>query len=108
MKLPYRSHSAISAIDLQTDGGASFGTSHPRLPQLLSSLQLKVLWVFQDRKRFDNVIGQLDFLLSNLEKISETLQSRREMAENTGSEQRPSLSNWHNRPKNESGHQRKE
>lgn len=108
MKLPYRLHSVVSAIDLQTNSGAAFRTSHPRLPQLLSSFQLKVLWVFQDRKRFDNVIDQLDFLLSNLEKITETLQSRREMAENTGSEQRPSLRNWSNKLKDESGNKSKE
>lgn len=87
MKLPYRSHSVVSEIGLPTDRRASIGTSHPRLPQLLFSFQLKFLWVFQDKKRFDDVIEQLDFLLSNLEKISETLQTRREMAENTGSEQ---------------------
>lgn len=87
MKFPYRSHPVVSDIGLPPDRRASIGTSHPRLPQLLFSFQLKFLWVFQDRKRFDNVIEQLDFLLSNLEKISETLQSRRGMAENTGSEQ---------------------
>lgn len=86
-KLPSRSQSVISDISLPTNSGASFETGHPRLPQLLLSFPLKALWVFQDRKRFDNVIEQLDFLLSNLEKISETLQGRREMPHSNTSKQ---------------------
>lgn len=39
-----------------------------------------VLWVLQDRKRFDSTIEQLDFLLSNLEKISEAPKRRHGMA----------------------------
>lgn len=44
--------------------------------------------MFQGRKRFDSIIEQLDFLLSNLEKITETLQGRREMASNDSLEKR--------------------
>lgn len=78
----FKSHSVTSDISLPTGDQASFGAPHPRLPQLLLSFPLKFLWVFQDKKKFDNVIEQLDFLLSNLEKISETFQGRREMAYN--------------------------
>lgn len=63
--------------------------------------------MFQDRKRFESVIDQLDFLLSNLEKISETLPGRREMAHNNGSE-RPEYSNWSNGLQAESVRQGKE
>lgn len=44
--------------------------------------------MFQDRKRFDSIIEHLDFLLSNLEKITETLQGRRGMAQNNITEER--------------------
>lgn len=84
-KLPSLSYSVISSISLPNGSEATFRTPHPRLPQLLSSFPLKVIWVFQDRKRFDNITAQLDFLLSNLERISETLQIRREMAQNDDS-----------------------
>lgn len=85
----FRSHSVTSDISLPTADRASFGAPHPRLPQLLLSFPLKFLWVFQDKKKFDNVIEQLDFLLSNLEKISETFQGRREMAHNGNSTRYP-------------------
>lgn len=81
---------------------------HLRLPQLLFSFQLKILWVLQDRKRFDNVIEQLDFLLCNLEKISETLQGRREMAQSNGSKQGLASSGWnHNETQEEHDPKRK-
>lgn len=101
-KLPFRSYSVISDISLPTGGGASLVAPYPRLPQLLLSFQLKILWVFQDRKRFDNVIEQLDFLLCNLEKISETLQGRREMAQSNGSKQGLAYPGWnHNETQEE-------
>lgn len=107
MKLRFRSHSVVSDLVLPIDSVASSGTAPPRLPQLLFSFQLKILWVFQDRKRFESVIGQLEFLLSNLEKISETLPVKREMAHNNSSG-RPEFSNWSNGPGEESDHQSKD
>lgn len=80
--LPSRSPSAASFISQSTSADAYFKSARPRRPQVLTSFRLKLIWAFQDKKKFDSVIEQLDFLLSNLEKISETLQCRREMAKN--------------------------
>ena len=43
----------------------------------LTTVHSKIVWVFRDRKRLQELITDFDFLLDNLEKISERLQKER-------------------------------
>ena len=57
-------------------------TSFPRwcVPGTLRIVRLKTIWVVQDRRKFQRLITDFDFLLSNLEKIGEQLQKESTMA----------------------------
>lgn len=56
------------------DGSAGSET-RPYRRRALKTIHLKVIWVIQDRKRFQELITDFEFFLNNLEKIGERLQS---------------------------------
>lgn len=41
-----------------------------------ASFRRQVVWAIRDKKRFDSLISDLDFLVTNLEKVGERLRSR--------------------------------
>jgi Prion-inhibition and propagation len=60
-----------------TSSGSShssdLSTDRPRRREIIRTFRLKVIWALQDKKRFDSLINDFDFLLRNLERIGERL-----------------------------------
>lgn len=63
--------------DCVSDGRNLWEIALPSRKRTLRSVHLKALWVVQDRRRFEALIADFDFLLSNLEKIGERLHKER-------------------------------
>jgi len=80
-------------LEWKIDGGAGCGRNILKATSPLSvtlyrnesleTLRLKTLWVIKDKKRFQALITDFDFLLGNLEKIGERLQKEKTMANRT-------------------------
>jgi hypothetical protein len=61
---------------------SSFSTKLYR-HESLKTVRLKAVWAIQDKKKFQALIADFDFLLDNLEKIGERLQKEKTMANRT-------------------------
>ena len=77
-------------LEWRIDGGAccgrtTLGAASPFSTKAyrhdsLKTVRLKALWAIQDKKKFQALIADFDFLLGNLEKIGERLQKEKTMA----------------------------
>jgi hypothetical protein len=69
------------AKEVPLEGNASVRSTQSNRQNTFRTARLKAIWAVQDRKKFQTLIGDLDFLLSNLETIGERLLKESTMAD---------------------------